>query len=230
MQITSRAIFKTLLGAFLLLPLIFANAQANGKSQGTGKYRITITNLTSGQVFSPVLVVSHGRPVSLFKLGEPASDELAQLAEGGATQPLIDSLAGNRYVFDHAVSDGPVLPGQTVNIELSSHYAGRISLASMLVNTNDAFVALNGVRAPYRYAASYTARAYDAGSEKNDERCMNIPGPACAGMGNEQGGVLGDPGEGFVFVHSGIHGIGALDEAATDWNNPVAAVSIRRIR
>jgi len=219
-----KLISRTIASLLLCTPLLAGTAQA-----ADSKYQITITNLTSGQVFSPVLVVSHSRKVSLFELGETASDELAQLAEGGATQPIIDSLAGNRQVFGNAVSDGPVLPGQSATIELSSKYAGKITLASMLVNTNDAFVALNSVNAPRRHTTRF-ARAYDAGSEKNDELCVNIPGPLCAGLGNEQGGVLGDEGEGYIFTHSGIHGIGDLEPAAADWNNPVAKITIRRMR
>jgi len=35
--------------------------------------------------------------------------------------------------------------------------------------------------------------------------------------------------EGFVHVHSGIHGIGDLDPETLDWHNPVAEVTIRRV-
>jgi hypothetical protein len=37
----------------------------------------------------------------------------------------------------------------------------------------------------------------------------------------------GDP-EGFVHVHSGIHGGADLDPAMHDWRNPVALVTITR--
>jgi hypothetical protein len=46
----------------------------------------------------------------------------------------------------------------------------------MLNPTNDSFVALNNVRLP-RFGRTYTAIAYDAGSEINDELCVNIPSP-----------------------------------------------------
>jgi hypothetical protein len=36
--------------------------------------------------------------------------------------------------------------------------------------------------------------------------------------------------EGFVRIHEGIHGVGDFVEATRDWRNPVAKVSIRRVR
>ena len=47
------------------------------------KYKITITNLTRGQVFSPPIVISHDRSFRLFTLGDMASAGLALLAEEG---------------------------------------------------------------------------------------------------------------------------------------------------
>jgi len=219
-----RLISKAIAGLRISIPLFASSAHATNKT-----FQITVTNLTKGQVFSPVLMVSHNRRVALFELGEPASDGLAQLAEGGATRPIIDAVADNRNVFGTAVSDGPVPPGQSVTIELSSKFASRISLASMLVNTNDAFVALNSVYAPRSYVKHF-ARAYDAGSEENDELCVNIPGPLCAGQGNEQGGVLGEEGEGYIYTRNGVHGIGNIAPSVADWNNPVAKITIQRIR
>ena len=97
----------------------------------------------------------------------------------------------------------------------------------MLVTTNDAFFAVNGVARPFRrQPGTHYAAAYDAGSEANNESCDFIPGPPC---GN--GGVRMQTGsEGYVHVHAGVHGIGDLDPAAYDWRNPVARVVIQRPR
>ena len=77
----------------------------------------------------------------------------------------------------------------------------------MLIPTNDAFVALNGVSLPRanRSTVVHMAVAYDAGSESNDEVCANIPGPVCGGDGSSDG-----DGEGYVHVHSGILAESAL--------------------
>lgn len=193
-------------------------------------FEVTITNLTYQQVFSPIVVASHRRGVRLFTPGEEASPELIAVAEDGAPGPLSDALADDPRVRDVQDSGGPLPPGQSVTVYVSARGAREISLASMLVNTNDAFVALNGVTAPRRYQTlSFRMPAYDAGSEPNDELCDNIPGPACAGFAQE--GLSPDAGgEDFVHIHRGIHGVGDLDEATYDWRNPVADIVIRRIR
>ena len=102
-----------------------------------------------------------------------------------------------------------------------------LSLAAMLIPTNDAFVALNGVRP--RFQSTYNALAYDAGTEANDEACASIPGPDFVECGGPGGG--GDPGggEGYVFVHAGMHGVGDMNEAERDWRNPVARIQVQRV-
>ena len=37
---------------------------------GGNQYEITVTNLTRGQIFSPILVATHKAEVKLFELGE----------------------------------------------------------------------------------------------------------------------------------------------------------------
>ena len=73
------------------------------------------------------------------------------------------------------------------------------------------------------------ALAYDAGTERNDERCASIPGPNFAECNGPGGGARVGGGEGAVTVHNGIHGIGDLRASERDWRNPVARIVIRRI-
>ena len=71
---------------------------------------------------------------------------------------------------------------------------------------------------------------YDAGSETNDESCDNIPGGGpCDGLGGEALS-LGDDGEGYVRASPGIQGVDDLSSAAYDWRNPLAIVTITRVR
>jgi hypothetical protein len=101
------------------------------------------------------------------------------------------------------------------------------SYGAMLGNTNDAFAGLADVALPFgRWSVTYMAVGYDAGTETNDESCATVPGPACGGEALSPG----DPGEGFVTVHNGIHGIGDLDPALLDWRNPVAKIVIKVVR
>ena len=102
----------------------------------------------------------------------------------------------------------------------------------MLIPTNDAFVALNGVPLPRGYdKVTMTAVAYDSGSERNDELCASIPGPLFIECGGSGGGAAPAGGEeGYVHIHAGIHGVGNLQAAQRDWRNPVALITVRRLR
>jgi hypothetical protein len=175
--------------------------------------------------------------VTLFTLGAPASAELATLAEEGATGPLAALLQATRGV--RAVADsglpptGFVGPGQAKTIVVpAGRGADHFSVAAMLIPTNDGFLALNGAPAPRGgEVLTYFAPVYDAGSERNDELCASIPGPNFTECGGPGGGAQPAGGEeGYVHIHAGIHGIGDLDASARDWRNPVAQITIRRIR
>ena len=196
-------------------------------------YDITITNLTKSVQFTPILAASHNQRISMFEAGEPATDELAALAEGGAVGPLAELLVGTGLVFD-AANSADVLPappllfaGQSVTLRVNARNGrNRLSLAAMLLPTNDTFVALNSVPFPMSGSDTFYANAWDAGSEPNDEFCANIPGPTCGGEGNSP--TAG--GEGFVHIANGIHGIADLDESVYDWRGPVARVVVTRVR
>lgn len=197
------------------------------------EYAVTITNLTRGQQFTPILVASHKPGVRLFNTGDPASPELASLAEEGDTGPLTFLLSGMPEVRDITSSAGLLDPGKSVTVPVKAGGAfNYISVAAMLIPTNDGFFSLNGVKGPEKSEIlTLFSPAYDAGSERNDELCASIPGPAFAECGGPGGGGMpsGDE-EGYVHIHAGIHGIGNLNAAQRDWRNPVAKITIHRIR
>ena len=186
-------------------------------------YEVTVTNMTHAQVFTPVLVVTHKKGVKLFTPGEPATDELAQLAEGGDVAPLADLLdsMGNRVGAIAVSEGGPFGAGESRKILVpASHRYNRLSLASMLAVTNDGFIALNGVHTRF---GMLTSPVYDAGTEINDELAANIPGPGGEGYNPADG-------EGFVHIHRGIHGIGDLVESRMDWRNPAARITSHLVK
>ena len=214
-----------------LLLLGGATALAGGSAPGHGRaisYTVTITNLTYDQIISPPVVVVHDGRFDLFEPGQPAGDELAALAEDGMTGPLVGLLEVSPGVFDYAVAGGGIPPGASMTVEVSvQRRRGRLSLAGMLVSTNDAFVGLDGYTLPFTpFGLSgdlvVLAPAYDAGSEANTESCDHIPGPPC---GSPEVRVT-DGAEGFVHVHRGVRGAGDLDDSAKDWRNPVARIRI----
>ena len=216
--------FTTALFTIIIFSLLMTSTQLLAAPK-TVKYAVTITNLTPGQTFTPFLVATHDQSVSLFTLGAPASNELAAIAEAGNIQPMIDALTAGGSTLDTQTNGGLLGPGKSVTIEVSANAKARfVSVAAMLIPTNDAFVSINRVALPI-YASVHTAYAYDAGSEPNDELCKNIPGPFCKG----EGGSPDRDGEGFVHIHSGIHGIGDLKPQIFDWRNPVAKIGIKRV-
>ncbi|MEM7079117.1 MAG: spondin domain-containing protein [Pseudomonadota bacterium] len=197
------------------------------------EYEVTITNVTQSLQFTPILVATHRRAISFFELGEPASEGLALLAEGGAIDPLAAELTATGKVIDAnnsstVLGDPPLLfAGDSVTLKVKGRNRGAVlSLAAMLLPTNDSFVALNSVKLPKYGKRVYYALGYDAGSEPNDEYCMNIPGPTCMGTGPSPD----EGGEGFVHVSNGIHGGADLKPSVYDWRNPVAKVVVRRVR
>ncbi len=217
-----------LLFAFVLLMTVAVLPGSRVFAQKSQYYTVTITNLTKGQTFTPILAATHEEGVSIFELGESASVELEELAEAGDTAPLAAQLSGMSEVLDVKTADSPLPPGKSVTLILrTSNEFNYVTVASMLVPTNDGFFALDGVEGPTgnNRLSVYTSPAYDAGTEFNDELCINIPGPPTVCMG-EGFNPSREGAEGFVHIHSGIQGVGDLNPAERNWQNPVARIVI----
>jgi hypothetical protein len=194
-------------------------------------YEVTITNVTKGQVFSPPVLVTHSQDVALFAVGETALEELALVAEAGDGGPLAALASSLSQVGEAQATGAPIPPGASAVYTIGgTREFDVLSIVGMLVNTNDAFFALDSQALPKgrRGSRSYYAASYDAGSEGNNEDCAFIPGPACPG-GSGNARSTGDA-EGYVHIHNGVHGIADLAPAAYDWRNPVAKVTITRVR
>ena len=196
-------------------------------AQAGNTYQVKITNLTPGQSFTPILIATHSAAASIFLPGTTASAELATLAEEGNVAPLTSLLNSMPATVMQVVSaSGLTTPGVTTTLSIMGGGTfDRLSIAAMLIPTNDAFVGVNiALPADGELKVVY-GFAYDAGSEVNDETCMSIPGPnfvECGGPG--MGGSPGN-GEGAVVISSGIRGIGDFG-SDRDWKNPVARITI----
>lgn len=213
-----------MIGSILSASIIaMTSAHADGDEQ---MYEITVTNLTPGQPFAPIMAATHRSGILFFKSGEAPSDELAMLAEAGNGQPMADKLNAMPGVSDAQVSTtGLTFPGKSTTMMLSAkHGADKISIGAMLGATNDAFLAIRNLPLPKgKHSVLYMANAYDAGSETNDELAATV-----AGLGGE-GYSPNDSGEGFVHIHSGVQGVGDL-ATTMDWDNPVAEIVINRVK
>ncbi|MGQ7848294.1 spondin domain-containing protein [Granulosicoccus sp. 3-233] len=209
-------------------------------------YEVTVTNLTRGQHFTPLIAAAHDSGTRMFHAGEQASAELQAMAEGGDIGPLIDLLSSLGASF--SAGEGLLAPGMSTTLQLTDVASSNslLSLSGMLLPTNDGFVGLDSVNLPEQPGSTVTlfARGYDAGTEANDELlgggAPGVPGfpapPPVVATGTGTGGTgINTVAEGYVHVHPGV--LGDLDEtggvsdinAATHrWQNPVARVVITR--
>jgi hypothetical protein len=222
---TFAALSSSLLAGLIVSLPTQASDYRYARHFGDAEFAVTITNITKGQAFTPILVASHRGNLDLYTQGHAASDELTSIAEGGDIAPMQTLWAANSSVSDMADSGGLLGPGESVTVTVSASNARRISLASMLIPTNDSFIALDSQVVPRNGSpATYWLPALDAGSETNSESCADIPGPVCGGTGPSDA-----DGEGFVHVSAGISGHGDLPAMDYDWRNPVAKVTVQRI-
>ena len=203
----------------LALTIMFAG------SVSAAKYEVTITNLMKSTVLTPIMVTAHQHSVTFYELGAPASDALSRVAEGGDTSGIEAVFSDTAQI---ASTGGLLGAGESATVMfdgLNRH--SKISIASMLLPTNDAFIAAQSVGVSRRHGNQvFYLKAYDAGTETNDESCATIPGSQCGGEPFSPN----DAGEGFVYVHSGIHGIGDLNASEYTWMNPVVKVTIKRVK
>jgi hypothetical protein len=188
-------------------------------------WKVTVTNLTpaGSQPLSPPLLVVHSRKADVWSTGEIASHGVAAVAEDANNGPLESALPQLDGVKSASTgAGGPIPPGATrsYTVETSGRY-NRLSLLTMLVNTNDGFTGLDAAKPAWR-GSSHLTMAYDSGSERNNELKSHIPGPCC---GNP---FVRDPEGALIGPHEGITGRGDLAPATYGWSGPVARIQIER--
>ncbi|MCO7251645.1 spondin domain-containing protein [Pseudoalteromonas sp. Ps84H-4] len=200
-----------------------------GEMAESHQFTVQVTNLTAAQPFSPVAVIAHTDGM-LWQIGEPASSALELMAEGGDNSELLAS----EYTLQSASAESPLPPGQQVTMVLTTGELDslKISVATMLVNTNDAFTGLNAIDVSslaVNESLSRTSFSYDAGTEANSEAAGTIPGPADSGEGfNEMRDDINR-----VAMHPGVvtQDDGLASSVLTSqykFDNPVAQIVITR--
>ncbi|MBB1425991.1 spondin domain-containing protein [Shewanella sp. SG44-2] len=193
-------------------------------------FTVTVTNLTANQPMSPVILASHASDAMLWNAGEMASEALEKMAEGGDTADI----AALSVINSSVNGTGLLMPGmsETLTLTLDEADVASISLATMLVNTNDAFTGINSYTIAGMEVDATTAMkfmAYDAGTEANSEAKGTMPGPADGGEGFNASRDDVD----FVHIHPGVISMydGLADSvlgASHRFDNPVLAVTIMR--
>lgn len=214
---------------------------------GTRHYRVTVSNLTSGQPLTPPAVAAHKPSVEVFSVGEPANEAVKEIAENGNLEPLVELVDETSAIRGAAVGEEPLVPaddpGDTgfswyAMLDLEADASAKyLSFVSMLIATNDGFAGLDTVSLPEEVNQSYSyyAASYDAGTEENTEDLADIVPPAQELLGidsDDEGTGTSDPDlaeDGVVTPHRGIVGDGDLDPDAYGWRDPVALVHVERL-
>ena len=199
-------------------------------------FEITLTNLTmgepgmGGQILSPPIFVTHAAGIDLAPVGEAASEALVLLAENGDVSGLVAlaTAAGANSM----VAEGVLPPGGSVTVTVTADMINSsLSVGSMLVSTNDAFIAATDVALfdedGMPVSADIDLNAYDAGSEDNTEMASDIPGPLGldAAVDPEGSNERVPTADGVIAAHEGIQGIGDVGEAFA-WEEPTAMLTI----
>ena len=207
------------------------------------EYEVTVTNLSAGMYFTPLIAAAHDPAARMFVAGAQASAQLQAIAEGGDVSAMADLLNG--IGASVATGDGLLGPGQsaTLIVDGDSHNSV-LSVSAMILPTNDGFVGIDSVHFPSASEHSRTvfARGYDAGTEANDELIgggapgvAGFPAPppvVASGTGTGASGVSA-PVEGHISVHKGVlgdldpnGGASDINAAVHGWLNPIARVTI----
>ena len=232
--------FKTIFIRTLTLPLLAVLLVSCGSSSSSGgglakSYQVSVTNMSYGQPLAPLAVVMHEDAYQAWQVGVTASMGLELLAEGGDNSIFLQE-ALDKEVLETASGDGVILPGGTgsVELELVSKRSLQLTLASMLVNTNDAYTGINGLDLSEMKVGDQLKQplmVYDAGTEANSEMAGSIPGPADGGEGfnamrDDLGRVAHHPG---VATRVANHPESVLDQSHR-FDSPVAMLRITRLK
>ncbi len=226
---------KSLIAASLL---IATSSFAYGQ-----ELEITVTNLTAGTYFTPLITAAHSSELAMFTLGEAASPELQMVAEGGDISGLSSILTNANADVNENPAAGLLAPAtSTTYMMTNSDGNDYLSMTTMVLPTNDGFVGLNSWKIPDE-SGTYNVylNAYDAGTEANNEIVNGGGAPGVLGIPAAPGGMAGTGGTGVtdteentsVHVHRGNLGDDDLAAGKSDinntvhrWLNPVAKITI----
>jgi hypothetical protein len=208
------------------------------------QFEVEISNLSNAIFFTPFLVAAHPEGSHLFTVGQPASANLQAMAEGGDISGLVADMMSVGATIVENPAGGVLAPATSTTFSMNTDGTSndRLSLAAMLLPTNDGFAALNAIAIPAEVGTYvFDVPAYDAGTEANDELLTGGGTPGAPGIPADPGGLMGSGGSGAatadanstVHIHRGslgdtdsTAGISDLDSRVHRWLNPVLRVTI----
>ena len=235
--------YQTYVRYLAIVPALFLLGACNSDSNNnipapptpvptpTQTYQVSISNLSYSQPLSPVAIIIHDSSYSGWTLGGAASDGLEQLAEGGDNSEFLASSEVESVVG----GEGIIMPGvtETLEVTLDEMPEVRLTVATMLVNTNDAFIGMTGsdlTGLGVGESQMFELPVYDAGTEANMELTGTIPGPADGGVGYDATRDDID----YVARHPGVvSSAGGYSESVLDeshrFDAPVALLTVTRV-
>lgn len=205
---------------------------------------ITVTNLTQGLYFTPVITAAHTSDNHIFTASDMASVELQAMAEGGDISGLVSILTNADANINENPAAGLLAPAMSASFDLANDSANtHLSLAAMVLPSNDGFVGLDSWKIPEE-VGTYTVflNAYDAGTEANNElrgsgalgeAGMPVPPPLDPLLGINGTGVTDMESNNKVHIHRGSLGDSDMSAGTSDinnsvqrWLNPIAKLTI----
>lgn len=213
------------------LALLFIISGCGDVNNNTAReYKVTLKNITYSQPMSPMVVVHHNKTASLFKVGEKATLAMEKLAEDGNNTPIYMSSSFPKK----ARGTMKIEPSKSDTVTLTSTVYDCISVATMLIKTNDAFTGINCLDVSAMIVGNKikkTLISYDSGTEKHSETNATLPGGgAGSGFKSERDDILDK-----ITIHSGV--ITKVDGLSTSqlteahrWDNPTATLVVERVK
>ena len=206
--------------------LILASSQVQAQNLS-----ITVTNLTQGLYFTPIITSAHVNSDHIFMVGTAATAELQSMAEGGDISGLVSLLSNADANINENPAGGLLAPGTSTSYTLTNDVANtHLSMTAMVLPSNDGFVGLDGWEIPTE-VGTYTLmlNAYDAGTEANDELVNGGGAPGVPGIPAAPGGDAGTGGTGvtdtesntLVHIHRGSIGDDDVSGGKSDLNNSI---------
>ena len=220
--------------------LIFASSQVQAQDLS-----ITLTNVTQGLHFTPIITSAHTDDDNIFMLGSTATAELQTMAEGGDISGLATILSNADANNNENPAGGLLAPGASTTYMLTNDSANtHLSVTAMILPSNDGFVGLDSWEIPTE-AGTYTImlNAYDAGTEANNELIiggaggapgvLGIPAAPSGGSGTGGTGVTDEENNTMIHIHRGSIGDDDVNGGTSDlnnsihrWLNPVAKLTV----
>lgn len=182
-----------------------------------GTVTIWMQNLSTGQSIMayPIYAVGPCNTANMFADGQISSVQLEMLAEGGISSPLVSWLQSKGWRVMWGSGEIYARDIQSVNITVPPLAVGQtlcVSVIGKLRQTNDGFVGIDNLALNGNTTNRWLyVPARDAGTECDDELCLNMPagGGACSVMG--QGfNFQRCPNENMISYHTGLNGGGDL--------------------